>query len=447
MSIGGYDYLHPHVRMKILSGPKSVTEKQLYERLLHFEYRNEPKKKPKVEMHFDNSDGLAMNLAVLILGLKVRVVWGYDDLLSKQYDVTLRKIKGTGVRSPETKSPMADAMGIVKMECDVAPAGVALLIDGNNKVWKKGGKISTIARRVAKQMGITAAKKIFIEKPGDVPAAPIKFTDPVQRYFEVYDDEDMWSALNRLAVTAGLDFYIEGDEFHFHSSGYLGGAAANVLSYFKGPDLLRWDIEGNYAINLQGVKALSHDRDKAATYTYDQVASKMGVALTGKAAEVLNRAPLKPKDVIRAVKASARAHAGGRYMRQIRDRWKLKFELVGDPRVMRGTKLMLDNFGPIIDSQDSKTAWNVHGMRHVIDTSGYTMYLTLRGVRTTAARGSHVVYTFDPVTGDHGVAVVATKNFGKGKKGSSEKYNQRKHGGISSRYRSPVGKTKQSWSE
>jgi len=448
MSIGGYDPLHPHVRMKILSGPKGITEKHLYERLMHFEYTNEPKQKPRMEMHFDNSDGLAMNLAMVILGLQVRVVWGYDDLLSKPFDVTLRKIKGTAVRSPTSESPAGDSMGIVKMDCDVAPVNSALLIATNNKIWTENARVSAIGALLAKKMGFKQARKLFIQKEGETLSDHVAYTDPVMRYFEVYDDEDLWTASQRLAATAGLEFYVEGDEFHFHRGSYLGGAAANTLNYFQGPDLLRWDVEGNYAVNLAGGKVVSHDRDKLVVYSRDMNTGRMGAALTGKPAEILKRTALNPKDVVRSVKANTLARLGGRLYRQIRDRWKLKFELVGDPRVMRGTKLMLHNFGPMIDSQDSKTAWNVHGMRHVIDGSGYTMYLTLRGVRAAVAgRGQELVYTYDPVTGRRGVAVIATKNFGVGKKGSSKPYNPQTDGGISSRYKSPIGKTSQSWAK
>jgi len=405
MSIGGYNATHPHVRLKILSGPKSVTSRQLENRLVHFAYINEPKKFPRFELHFDNSDGLAMNLAVLILGLKLRITWGYDGLLTpRPYDAVLRKIKGTGVRAPDTVSPMGDAAGVVIMEANCHKVAAHLRTGANKRIkGTKGSKVSTLAEKAADALGYRL-HKVFVEGGRGSSVMPLTGQDWWMDSFETATDESLWQALERLADSAGLEFYVEGDEFHFHSFGFPR-APARELTYFKGPDLLKWGVEGDYKTNLQGVKVIAHDKDKNLLFSYDAKLKRRSVA-SSTVKEIMARKAITPTDVIKAIKPRARQKAMVRRARQIQNRWKMKLELVGDPRIFRGTAMTLKNFGPIISGEKGGKWW-VRGAKHVIDGNGYTTTLELRGNSGKGGpiQAGDLKFVFDAKTGRWGVAV------------------------------------------
>ena len=417
MTLGNYDTLHPYVRFRILSGPKNVTARELEERLVTFEYINEPKKFPRFEMGFDNSDGKAMNLAVLILGLKLRITWGYDGLLTKRpYDAVLLKIKGTAVRAPDTISPMGGAAGVVTMVANCHKVSSHSRVKDNWRFGFRNARVSQLALKAALSMGYRKAM-CYIEGLDTSPNTGSHLEDPRLDYWELATDESLWQGLERLADSAGLEFYVEGDEFHMHSPEYPR-APVIKLNYFAGPDLLEWGIEGDYKINLQGVTAVAHDRRKNVVYTYDSKTQKPGVATT-ELKKVLKRPAVTPIDVIKAVKPNARRRAMVRLKRNALNRWKLKLKLVGDPRIFRGTVLHLDNFGLPIDGR-----WTVHAAKHTIDDNGYTTELQLKGTGrgTSKTHPRTIKYTYDPVSGKMGVAVdyhgpIKMKKKGRKKKG------------------------------
>jgi len=393
MSLEGYDTLNPRVHFKILQAPAGMTAAQLALRLMKFEYIDEPRKRPHAIMDFDNTDGRIVNVAVLLLGLKVRVTFGYDGLRSRAFDVVIRKIKGGMVRSPQTRSPAPNATGVVQMEGVVHNTKLHWRTEGDIGVWRNT-TMSKVVAQIARSAGYKE-DKIFVEYDVDAHGQRERNIDEIS----ISEDDTLEHFLRDAAHERGFVTYRRNGEFHWHSPGWKG-AHTEEIEYFKGPDLLDFAVEGDYRINMSKVQGRAHNARLRRVFTYDAENNRFGVARPS-LAEALARPSVNPTDVVAAISDKAKERAGARLAVQIRNRWKLNLTLVGNPKVLRGVSLQLGNFGPFIDGR-----WYCRGCRHIFDTSGYTTKMSLRAKTTGGGGGQRrFKFTVDPETGKFGVAV------------------------------------------
>lgn len=403
MSLATADTLNPRVHFnKILRGPANITALDLEKRLMRFEYEDDRKKPNKVTMEFDNSDGIIVNLAVLMVGLKVRINFGYDALRSRTFDVVVYKVKGTMVRSPNTISPAPTSAGVVTMEGKLYSPKANRAPHKDVGHWKNV-KLSQVVKQIARSLGYRETK-IFVEEK-DCNG------DPEPRFEEVIIPDDMTYAafLTQAAEYMGFELIFGKKEFHFHTEGWRK-APKEQIEYFYGPDLLEFGFDGDWKVNLAKVRVGGLD-PKRRKFFIDVVSGKRGVASPNLTAQK-NRLGATVEDVIRAIPETKRIAAARRMASQLRRKWAVNLTLVGNPRVLRGMTLTLGNFGPLIDGD-----WYVRGCKHVFDTNGYTTTLKLRA-KGGKGRGCPRRFKFyiDPGTGKRGVAAVVCR-IPKGKKG------------------------------
>ena len=359
------------------------------------------------------------------------VTFGYDSLRSRSFDIVVRKIKGGMVRSPQTKSPAPNATGVVHMEGVVHNTKLHWRPQEDVGVWKNT-TISNIVKQIARKAGYRDSK-IFVESGIDAFGQTERVVDEIS----ISEDDTIAHFLQDTANERGFVTYRRRGEFHWHSPGWKGSHTEEI-AYFKGPDLLDFGVDGDYHLNMTKVQGRSHDVRRRHIYTVDAERGVLGVARPSLAA-VLARPSMTPSDVVMSISSKVRERAGARLAVQIRNRWKLKLTLVGNPKIFRGTSIQLSNFGPFIDGR-----WYCRGCRHTFDESGYTTKLTLRARSGAHGGPKKFIFTVDPETGKFGVATVyygpyASKNKRRKKK-SRRGVNPHSAGGMSGRARKPTRK-------
>lgn len=388
------DTFHPWVAFQVLSGPRSISAEVLERNLVQFEYIDEPKKFPHVEAHFDNASGEILNMAVLLLGLKLRVTFGYDQLRSRPFDIVLRKIKGVGVRSPTSVSPAPEGAGLVVMDfgCHEA-SGLRMHLDATKspKVYR-GMSAGEVAAQIARGYGFKE-RKIFVEY-ADSRGRPLRKIPIV----ETLVDETDAHLLDRLAAEIGYVWFTRGGEFHFHTRGYKKAPVEHV-EYFRGQELLEFSFDGDYTINPSKVRVTSFNPLLARTTVVNEDTGQMGVAIPAQAST--QRELVTIRDSVTSTAGKETQKGTTRLHNLVHRRWRIPLTIVGNPKIFRGTHLVLSNFGPFVDGP-----WYVEGARHLFDQQGYTTKLGLRGIPQAAKNAGPIVYTVvvDPDTGVMGVA-------------------------------------------
>ncbi len=425
MSLDVTDTLNPRVHFnKIRSGPANITARDLEQRLLKFEYTDERKEPNRVVMEFDNADGAIVNLAVLMVGLKVRINFGYDSLRSRTFDVTVYKVKGSLVRSPSVLTPAPTSAGIVVMEGTLTSPGVDRKPLDAVGHWKNA-KLSTVVRQIARSLGYRE-NKIFVEEK-DINGDP----EPVLEEVNIQDDMNYETFLQQSAEYMGFDLIFGKAEFHFHSEGWRK-APKEHIEYFYGPDLLEFGFDGDWKLNVAKVRVGGHNT-RTNTFFNDVVSGRLGVFSTNYGAQQ-KRKGASVEDVIRAVPESKRVVAARRMESQLKSKWAVNLTLVGNPRILRGMVMSLGNFGPLIDGE-----WYVRGCQHTFDTNGYTTTVKLRAKSGRGGGGQRFLDFFlHPESGKRGVlAVVGSlkgkkKRKGKRKMTDAQRFNNARVGPLES---------------
>lgn len=382
MSLEGYEVRGPNVKFKVLAGPSNITGKDLQDRLVRFVYEDEPTRKsklPRVTMDFDNTDGKILNAAVPIIGLTLKVTFGYNQNRSRPFRVVVSRIKANIVRDAGggTRTPAPNAYGLVTLEAKAY----------NPKLhWRPNENIGTfrnmtpsqIARQVARQSGFSE-KKIFIQDT-DLTGNP---QEPIEEV-SMEEDETVLQFVKRLAAEQGFEGFeakVSRGEFHFGSPKNIPQPIEEI-AFFKGPDLLEFNIDGDYRVNVNKVTGRGYN-PKTGTAVVTDASGNVGSVVRFKPSRQNSDVTesLSKNDVIVSVDSRVNAKTLARLASHIRRKWKINMKIVGNPRCFAGFMLQLENFGPFVNGK-----WYIEGSRHTFDQDGYTTELKLRA-RYSKKRG------------------------------------------------------------
>lgn len=392
MSLEGHKLLGPRTKLEVIGGPRDVTGALLESALVEFKYIDEPKKHAKVILKFDNSSGRIFNFGVAAVGLKLKIRWGYENLMSRTFWAPIKRVRALTMGQPTKSlvSPHPDPYGTVEMEAQVFRT--KLHFDPENDKWAPAaeGPIPTIARSLARRYGYKE-NNIFIQtshpdgKSLAYDKSQIKVGETVAKFMARKADELGWT------------FSYDHAKFHFHQEGWEGTKAEEVISYYKGPDLLSYEIDGDFRLNVSQAKSKSINPITGQRISYVW-GKEMPVGAMGLPPTRNKKRPedIGPKDIVVSISKKALSAAVRRVVNHARRKWTIKLTLVGNPRIFRGTGLLLDNFGPIIDG-----LWYVKGVEHTINVgSGYIT--TLSAVMKKPAKGSRGLVVPDYVWPDDG---------------------------------------------
>jgi hypothetical protein len=311
---------------------------------------------------------LIFNWGVAVVGLKLKIRWGYETIMSRTFWAPIKRIRALAMGQPHRSlvSPHPDPYGTIEMESQ--PFRTKLHFNPDDDKWAPAaeGPLPTIARTLARKYGFKE-NKIFIQTTH--PDGKSLAYDRSQ----IKSHETVAEFLDRKAEELGWTFQYTGGEFRFHQEGWDKMQTEEVISYYKGPDLLSYEIDGDFRVNMLAAKCKSINplTGQKVDYVWGE---DMPVGAMGLPPARNKKRPddVGPKDIVVSISKKAYQAAVRRVINHAKNKWAIKLTLVGNPRIFRGTGLALENFGPIIDG-----LWYVRGVEHTINVgSGYITTVT-----------------------------------------------------------------------
>lgn len=374
MTLGTTNTLSPRVLMEVLSGPSTLTSTDLERSLMAFEYNHQKGEKPKITLEFDNTSGKVFNMGVLLAGATLKIRFGYQNVLSRPFIATLRKVAALGLGSPGVSltSPRPDVYGRVKFEAMAYNWEVYFKTD-DHIYTGRNVTAATVATQIARKFGYRG-NQVFVQEGSAMEGVP----DSPIPYVSLGDSESAEQYMTMLAAQRGFEFWVTDKEFHFHTSDW-GGQAVEEIAYFRGPDLLEFGIDGDFDLKTTAVEAKSFDplKGKMVVYTLDgngvPVGRTMSQLARTQALAKKTRNSISPIEKITTVTAAMVNSASKRIWARVDSKWKISMTLIGNCGIFKGTTMNLSNFGPFIDGR-----WIVIGVRHFVNTSeGFRTQLAL----------------------------------------------------------------------
>jgi hypothetical protein len=385
------------VKFDIIGGPDFLKGSDLEQALIKMEYIHTVRERPKFIFEFNNTSGKIFNFGVLLAGLNLKVRFGYQHVMSRPFKVPVVRIAAASVGQPgvNPRSPRPGVYGTVKFEAKVHNWKLSDKPDKDIFVGY-GVKLSTAVRQIARAQGYRE-NQIFIQEGLALNNQP----EPILDQVHIHGMESAEQFLKDHAKFRGFNYSATRKAFHFHADDWKP-QLCEAISYFKGPDLISYTIDGDFRMAVSQVTAKGVDPKSAkpVTYTFNQATNNVeGViaSSSGKRGDT-NPESIAPNDIIVAISRRAIEKAARRLVNHIKNKWKIELTLVGNPSIFVGKALALDNFGPLLDGQ-----WFVKEVRHVIDTTnGYRTIAKVQSKKASKASAGMVVpiFVFDPETND-----------------------------------------------
>lgn len=400
MGLAAIDTRKPVWQIEAIAGPETLRSKLLESTLIKFQYisRKGKGQVPKITMEFDNSTGLVFNPLILAVGLKLRVSFGYDGYMSKVFEAPVKSVKANCMvdSGRQPMSPRPDTYGTVVMEMHLHKSKTHLHPEQDTFNSTGPARLSDIARRLARDAGYQD-KQIFIQKGLGITGSDDS-DEPKENLASIPEGETLMQYLRRKAVERGFYLSVTEDEFRFHRSNWKM-RPKDIISYFMGPDVLSFSVEGDYALNTGKVKGKAYD--PLFGYVVNSMAQPIGVLS-------FNHLPIKgkgggggtsdkppevvdPKDFVTTISSKLAEKVAKRVYNAATSRWAIKLVVVGNPILFENDGVVLDNFGPVVDGM-----WTIDEIEHRIDGDGYTTSMTLKNKAKGPGGPTKWVYVVGP---------------------------------------------------
>jgi len=374
MTVLGLDTLQPQLILKPLRGFLPEAGRILRDRLLNFEYESVLKIVDVARFELDNTDGKLLSLESMALGVGLEVAWGYVGALTQPRTVTVKKVKGmagerrTGGGRRAVRESIG-ATGKIFLECWAKTHLLNRLLadDGTQERGPRvfmNMKISEIVTEMARNYGF-AGDRAAIEPPSN---------DPVKPYVVIPTDETDAMFLMRQARHLGYVFAIEEALFRFHSREF--GKTPIKLCYAGGdPDVMNLEVEGDLTLGAPrrvSARGIDPMRYGVANFTTDPIDEGPMNQQPGASSSEAREAGVVQRpasdlgmgqyvfdnvrselDVMAISRPSERAMNAAlrRLKAQADKKWKLKLELVGNPKVFARQWIDLDGAGALADGE------------------------------------------------------------------------------------------------
>jgi len=395
--LDGLDLLKPMIDIQVVGGAAGIDGSVIRDSLVRLQYTSKQGKgrMPMFNLELDNENGKVFNWSVAVIGLTLRIQFGYAARMSKPYLATVRAVKaahmpyagGQGGQRPN--SPRPDVYGMVIMEAQAHDWPLNWRPEAHNWGPSEPMRLSQAIKRIAQLQGYPT-NKIHVEEGGT--------NDPVG-VWQIRDDETVLGFMERHAK-ADMGYVVKASdkEIHFHSRTW-SYAAQEDIAYFIGPDLLSFSVDGDYTLNTQkvagkGFNALLGLRTTHVVGPEGLPTGALGVAPGGmkngkvkptgpdsKPGKVVAEDSISPRDVVTSISSKVVTSAVRRLVSVAQNKWVIKMTLVGNPVVTEGVGLILDNFGPVVDG-----VWIAKEVEHRIDNDGYTTMVSAVGKKTGAGQ-------------------------------------------------------------
>lgn len=408
MGLGRTDTHNPVVKIDVMAGSQELKSDLLERTLMKFQYvsRQGKGQVPKITMEFDNSSGLVFNPLILAVGLKLGVRFGYRGNMSKTFIAPVKSVKANCLVDPgrDPKSPRPDTYGTVVMEMHLHKGLTHLKPSADQYLAAGPKRISAVMRELARYAGYREDQIFIQEGLGMVDSNGPK--EETVDLAQIPEGETLLQYMRKRAVERGFYLSVTDSEFRFHRPDWKL-APRDTISYFMGPDVLNFSVEGDYALNTGKVTGKAYDPLKGILAQY-VVDAKTGVPIgafgftplkpSGVRAATADTPPdiVNPEDFVTTISSKLIEKTTKRLYNAASSRWAIKLTVVGNPVIFEQDGILLDNFGPVVDG-----LWVVREVEHRIDQDGYTTLLTLKGKPKGPGAGGPIwpVYVLDAKTG------------------------------------------------
>lgn len=422
MGLQGLRYFEPQFQLRVTRGFPADVSSILNERILSIEEVDSVKpKNSHLTLVLDNGDGQLAQWLDLALGIGFTLEYGYRDRKSPQLEYEVRKITGaallgSGPHHGHARTGWGGQMtfeGRTRLFDLHAHAGARGHGGRRRRLRYEAMTVPQVVREIALSYGFVDGNTIIEERPNDEVRAEIVL--PADQ------TDAQW--LVRQAALHHYDFSVGADGFRWHSRSFVR-LAEETFFYFGDPDVISWDVEGDLnvaceararaidsrtggttvvaaqfvpvgTLSAEEAAAISPFLTSAAGGTGDSheepirdaaVDSDDGLVTPARPDEGTGTSPTArtgllaydpnrhrrcwgPDDVTSAGGRAKLGLAAYRRVASAADKWKLKMRVVGNARVRAHRKLVLTNFGPMVDG-----AWYCKEARHRIDAG--SVYIT-----------------------------------------------------------------------
>lgn len=436
MSVAGLNTREPRLELRALRGFPAHIAAEIRDRLLRFEFVSKIKGGDFATMELDNGDGALMTLESLALGVEFEVSWGYADSMTAPRRLTAKKIGGLSghTRRGGGTRPVRESLGgsgkvTLELWTQVEKYHRLRAVDegGARARHFSGQRLSAIIADFAEAGGYVG-HSVHIEPPPNDPViselvVPASMTDAQWLFMQA----------NHL----GYVFAVDEDGFHFHSRDFEATSEVK-LRYFVGgdPDVISYFFEGDLTFGAprrtaaRGIDPLRNQRVEFTAGPLDEGPLDDSAAQNQTPADAVEvGSPFRPVgghgsgvvipersriDVFPVSQAGLRAqNAALRRLKDQAEKWKLKCDLQGNPRVRARRWIDFEGAGPLGDGQ-----WYVRKATHTYTAGGvYTTKIDEATRKAPGARGAEIVHQFHgaalpdpdgaaPVAGQLGTATV-----------------------------------------
>jgi hypothetical protein len=193
---------------------------------------------------------------------------------------------------------------------------------------------------------------------------------------QILDTETAEQFLHRKADERGFKLELEeGRHFRLTREGFNFGDQ-QMVSYFLGPDVLTYGVDGNFSINTKRVVTKATDPLHKRCVVNIYSAAEMRIAALGGAIEGAGTASatdnhiperLQPEEIVSTLPEKVVERGLQKLVDHAANKFVLSMQVVGNPLIMTGTGLWLQNFGTLTDG-----AWRVTEVEHTFANDGYT---------------------------------------------------------------------------
>jgi len=364
--------------IRVARGVRPDVIPNLRDRLIEFELEDHAHLVDKATMSLDNGDGRLFTPSSIAFGIAFSISFGYVGALSPPRIYQVRKMSGAmrlgGVGAQTGPNTAAGGIVSLDMRSKLWDMNIFRGASGRGRQDRQlrfeNVTVPDVVRALARRNGYVGTSQLI---QNDMTNEPIH--EDIVIPANASDAE--W--IREMARERGWVFDVDQDGLRFHSPDFRDAYDTEELAWFAGdPDIIKWDIDGDMnvpqAVDISGASL----REETRTGRFSQTG---GAERAEAQSDSENGAPGAASDSLRSIASftssrtqrtvssenifnvpdptTQRAARAERAINDATKRWKMSFELVGNPRVRARRKVILRNFGPLIDGE-----WYVKSAKH-----------------------------------------------------------------------------------
>lgn len=337
-----------------------ATDAQGAQHFLSLQFTDEETKKDKLELVVDNFFLTQIDSPLWKKGNKIEARWGYVGLLTPLRTFTITKVTGS-----------------IKLKVEAEAEDIQLDREEKTRVFENQ-KVSDVARQLAEEAGFGQSAVQFIED-----------TEIVREQISQLGETD-YVFLKRLALQQLWDFYIDFDGWHFHPRRtdqkplrrfiyYADPGQGDIIGPPEFGDMAKAKpakivLRGRDPITKEDFEVVGDNTTAGGRTALGQVMENPGPddAAAAGDANAKENATVQVYHTTAKTREEALRKAIALYRRVQLNAVPLELPVVGDPRMIAKSTVLVENIGPTTSG-----LYYVKRVVHAVSGSTFTLKLSL----------------------------------------------------------------------